>query len=166
MFQQPSIHPHDPPSLSVRQPLRRNAHLMAWSIVIGVLNWWSGCKFHSHGCHYLSSPSFIIPSVYPCLSLRCSQLPAPSVPRLVSLSLAALICPISYWLLNWMLWRSWNIHSWNPSRCPDEIHPIKLFAVLQREMFVLAANQRPALSVPDQEVEGMPGCCCWCRCAA
>lgn len=59
---------------------------MAWSIVIGVVNWWSGCKFLSHGCHYLSSPSFIVPSVYPSLSLLSAA------PRIhVSLDLSLLL---------------------------------------------------------------------------
>lgn len=54
--------------------------------------------------------------------------PPPLTPIYVSLT--ALICPFSYRLLKRMQWRSWDIHSWNPSSCPDEIHLIKLFAVL------------------------------------
>ena len=37
---------------------------MAWSIVIGVVNWWSGCKFLSHGCHCPSSPALIVLSPF------------------------------------------------------------------------------------------------------
>lgn len=52
---------------------KKDANLMAWSIMIGVVNWWFGCKFLSHGCHCLSSPSFIVPSVYPSSTLRFAE---------------------------------------------------------------------------------------------
>ncbi len=156
MLWRPSIRAHDPQSLSVRRSFRRNAHLMAWSIVIGVVNWWSGCKFLSHGCHCLSSPSFIVPSVYPSLSPHSSQL---FTPPACDLYVCLSCCPFSYWFESWTRWHSWNIPSWNPSNCPVESHLVQLFTVMQWELFVLAANQHKAPSMPDLEVEGMPGCC-------
>lgn len=107
--------------------LEKNAHLMAWSIVIGVVNWWSGCKFLSHGCHGLSSPPFIVRSVYPSLSIHFPQPFAPPVLRLVSRSPpAVLICPFSYRSDKWDASLSWNIRSWSQSHFPswDSSHKI------------------------------------------
>lgn len=84
---------------------------MAWSIVIGVVNWWSGCKFLSHGCHYISSPPFIVLSVYPPLLLRFDQL-------LLLGDLSFLLPPPS---LSSSPRHFWNVRSWSPTNCAVEI---------------------------------------------
>lgn len=135
-------------SLSVTESFRRNACLMAWSIVIGVVNWWSGCKFLSHGCHYLSSPSFIVLPVYPSLSLPSTHSLAPPLLWLAygQNPCPSLVFPPSYWLEKETRGSlSWNIHSWNPSNCPVEIHLIKLFTV--RSCGSVCVGRQPTASI-------------------
>lgn len=69
----PLTQPHDTQvACQSRGSFCRNAHLMAWSIVIGVLNWWSSSKFVPGGLSQHTPPSSSRPLYSFCLILHLS----------------------------------------------------------------------------------------------